>query len=122
MSAKLKEDEFRDRFDAGESLESLGFDLEGAVIEEPQHKRVNVDFPEAVVAKLDRYASLMGVTRQALIKVWIFERLKQEAAQPESRTLSPLSRPHRSIQDAIKAMEENINKVFAEVESKKQRT
>ena len=82
MSAKLKEDEFERRFDAGESLESLGFDLDKAVIEQPQIKRVNVDFPDSVVAKLDRHAALMGITRQALIKVWIFERLKEEAAKP----------------------------------------
>jgi len=79
MSAKLKEDEFRDRFDSGESLESLGFDLDKAAIEKPQIKRVNVDFPDTVVAKLDRHAASMGITRQSLIKVWIFERLKEEA-------------------------------------------
>jgi hypothetical protein len=84
MSAKLKEDEFRDRFDAGESLESLGFDLNKGVIEEPHIKRVNVDFPDSVVTELDRYAALMGVTRQALIKVWIFERLREEAVKPVS--------------------------------------
>jgi hypothetical protein len=82
MSAKqLKEDEFRDRFDSGESLESLGFDLDKGVLEDPQIKRVNVDFPDSVVAKLDRHAALMGITRQSLIKVWIFERLKEETAK-----------------------------------------
>jgi len=82
MSAKLKEEEIRGRFDAGESLESLGFDLEEAVVEQPQIKRVNVDFPDSVVAKLDRHAAQVGITRQSLIKVWIFERLKQETAKP----------------------------------------
>ena len=82
MSAKqLNEDEFRDRFDAGESLESLGFDLNKAVVEQPEVKRVNVDFPEQIVAKLDRHAAQMGITRQSLIKVWIFERLKDESAK-----------------------------------------
>ena len=71
MSAKLKEDEFRDRFDSGESLESLGFDLDKAAIEKPQIKRVNVDFPDQMVAKLDRYAASIGITWQSLIKVWI---------------------------------------------------
>jgi hypothetical protein len=61
MSAKLKEDEFRDRFDAGESLESLGFDLETAELEEPQSKRVNVVFPDSMVTKLDRHATSMGI-------------------------------------------------------------
>jgi hypothetical protein len=80
MSAKLKEDEFRERFDAGESLESLGFDLSKGKIEEPEIKRVNVDFPDHIVSKLDRHASAMGITRQSLIKVWIFERLKAETS------------------------------------------
>lgn len=40
-----------------------------------QLKRVNVDFPLWVVQGLDRKAGLLGVTRQALIKLWIAERL-----------------------------------------------
>jgi hypothetical protein len=40
-----------------------------------QLKRVNVDFPLWVVEGLDRRAGLLGVTRQALIKLWIAERL-----------------------------------------------
>ena len=38
-------------------------------------KRVNVDFPIWVVEGLDRQANRLGITRQALIKVWIAERL-----------------------------------------------
>jgi hypothetical protein len=37
--------------------------------------RVNVDFPAWVVAALDREAKRLGVTRQALIKLWIADRL-----------------------------------------------
>src|SRR5262249_51786663 len=95
MSAKqqlAEEDKFRARFDSGESLESLGFDLENAVIDEPQVKRVNVDFPDSVVGKLDRYAALMGITRQSLIKVWIFERLNEEDSKSGfENTMAPLS-------------------------------
>ncbi|RYE74107.1 MAG: hypothetical protein EOP19_28300 [Hyphomicrobiales bacterium] len=40
-------------------------------------KRVNVDFPTWVVEGLDREARRLGVTRQALIKLWIAERLPQ---------------------------------------------
>jgi len=39
-------------------------------------KRVNVDFPTWVVAGLDRQAQKLGITRQALIKMWIAERLE----------------------------------------------
>jgi hypothetical protein len=38
-------------------------------------KRVNVDFPVWVVEGLDRQAERLGVTRQALIKLWIAEKL-----------------------------------------------
>jgi hypothetical protein len=42
-------------------------------------KRVNVDFPARVVEALDREARRLGVTRQALIKLWIAERLERAA-------------------------------------------
>lgn len=41
---------------------------------------VNVDFPARVVESLDREAARIGVTRQSIIKVWLVERLKAEAA------------------------------------------
>ena len=43
-------------------------------------KKVNVDFPEWVINALDQEAKKIGVTRQSIIKVWIAERLKEEAA------------------------------------------
>ena len=42
-------------------------------------KRVNVDFPAWVVEALDREARRLGVTRQALVKLWIAERLERPA-------------------------------------------
>ena len=42
-------------------------------------KRVNVDFPEWVVRELDKEARRVGVTRQAIIKTWIVERLDRSA-------------------------------------------
>ena len=43
-------------------------------------KRINVDFPAWVVESLDREAARVGVTRQSIIKVWLVERLRAEAA------------------------------------------
>ncbi|PWT80580.1 MAG: CopG family transcriptional regulator [Acidobacteria bacterium] len=68
------EGELADRFDAGEDLEPLGFDVKKAVVEQPRLKRVNVDFPEHMLAMLDREAELRGINRQALIKTWLYER------------------------------------------------
>ncbi|MEA3041598.1 MAG: hypothetical protein QOC65_1087 [Sphingomonadales bacterium] len=42
-------------------------------------KRVNVDFPQWMVAKLDAEAKRRGVTRQALIKMWLSDRLDRAA-------------------------------------------
>ena len=41
--------------------------------------KVNVDFPEWVIESLDKEAKKISVTRQSIIKVWISERLKEEA-------------------------------------------
>ncbi|MCO4321988.1 type II toxin-antitoxin system BrnA family antitoxin [Aliidiomarina quisquiliarum] len=45
-----------------------------------ESKRINVDFPAWVVESLDREAARVGVTRQSIIKVWLVERLRAEAA------------------------------------------
>jgi len=37
--------------------------------------------PIWMIQKLDRQASLIGVTRQSIIKVWLSERIKKEYAE-----------------------------------------
>lgn len=44
-----------------------------------QIKRVNVDFPLWMVEELDKQANHLGVPRQALIKMWIAEKLPPQA-------------------------------------------
>jgi len=44
-------------------------------------KRVNVDLPIWMVSELDKHASLIGVTRQSIIKVWLSERIKTEKSE-----------------------------------------
>jgi hypothetical protein len=51
-----------------------------------EQKRVNVDFPQWVIEALDIHAARMGVTRQSVIKVWITERLNQEAVDQKARS------------------------------------
>ncbi len=41
--------------------------------------RVGFDLPTAMVAKLDAEAKRRGVTRQALIKMWLSDRLDRAA-------------------------------------------
>ncbi len=42
--------------------------------EEP--KRVNIDFPSWMVQSLDKEAKHIGVSRQAVIKMWLSEKLQ----------------------------------------------
>lgn len=62
------------KFDQGEDIADL-IDWSQAKRINTEIKRVNVDFPTWVVEGLDRQANRLGITRQALIKVWIAERL-----------------------------------------------
>jgi hypothetical protein len=39
-------------------------------------KRVNLDMPQTMVAKLDTHARKRGVTRQALDKMWLADRVE----------------------------------------------
>ena len=47
--------------------------------EEP--KRVNIDFPSWMVQSLDKEAKHIGVSRQAVIKMWLAEKLKELNSQ-----------------------------------------
>lgn len=79
MDTKLKTisaAEFDRMFDDGEDI-SAYVDWSNARRPGLEPKRVNVDFPTWMVEGLDREAKRLGVTRQALIKLWIAERLPQ---------------------------------------------
>lgn len=71
--------EFDRRFDAGEDVSEF-FDLSRATRPGHVKSRVNVDFPRWMIQRLDLAASRAGIARQALIKSWLAERLKADAA------------------------------------------
>ena len=71
----MKAREFDRKLDTGEDV-SGHVDWSKAKRPNEQAKRVNVDFPAWVVDGLDRRVRHLGVTRQALIKLWIAERLQ----------------------------------------------
>lgn len=75
----ISAEEFDRRFDAGEDI-SDHVDWTNARRPGLEPKRVNVDFPIWMVERLDRNAQRLGVTRQALIKMWIADRLESTAA------------------------------------------
>jgi hypothetical protein len=70
----MKAKAFDWRFDIGQDV-SGHVDWSKARRPNLAMKRVNVDFPVWVVERLDQQAWHLGVTRQALIKLWIVERL-----------------------------------------------
>jgi hypothetical protein len=43
----------------------------------PSYQRVNVDFAPPMVRELDAVATARGVTRQALIKMWLADKLDE---------------------------------------------
>ncbi len=70
----ISAEEFDRRFDAGKDV-SAYLDFSKATRPNRKSQKVNVDFPGWMVNSLDREARHLGITRQALIKVWIGERL-----------------------------------------------
>ncbi|MGR6034923.1 MAG: type II toxin-antitoxin system BrnA family antitoxin [Candidatus Nitrosoglobus sp.] len=72
----MKASEFDKQFDEGESVIEW-LDLEQASRPELEVKRVNVDFPAWMVQALDKEARRVGVTRQALIKLWLADKLSK---------------------------------------------
>lgn len=74
MVKKISATELDAKADHGDSIVEY-LDLAKARRPGQSIQRVNVDFPLWVVEALDREAQRQGVPRQALIKVWITERL-----------------------------------------------
>ena len=75
----MKAKDFDKKFD--EAKEDIIDELDLSNIKRPNQtpRRVNVDFPEWMIASLDKEAARLGVTRQSIIKVWLAERLERPA-------------------------------------------
>ncbi len=70
--------EFDRRFEAGEDVSQF-MDLAKARRPGREVQRVNVDFPKAFLAEIDREADRVGVPRQAWIKTALASALKRLA-------------------------------------------
>ena len=75
---KISSEDFDRKFDEDEDISEF---VDWSKMRRPgrEVRRVNVDFPSWVVEALDREAARLGVTRQALVKLWIAERLGRTA-------------------------------------------
>jgi hypothetical protein len=76
---KTKASEFDRAFDEGEDITDR-LEIEKARRVNYETRRVNVDFPDWMIQAMDREARRLGVTRQALIKLWIAEQLDRKKA------------------------------------------
>ncbi len=75
---KISAEEFDRRFDDGKDVSAF---IDWSTAHRPglEIKRVNVDMPSAMIERLDKQAKRRGVTRQALIKMWLADRLDTAA-------------------------------------------
>ncbi len=69
ISQKTTKENLEDRFNSGQSVIDY-FDLDTSII------RVNVDFPAWMVKALDEESKKRGVARQALVKMWIADKIE----------------------------------------------
>ena len=65
--------EFDKKFDKGEDIsEYLNFD-EAVVV-----RRVNIDIPQWLLDALDKEALRLNVSRQAIVKMWLSEKIDEQ--------------------------------------------
>jgi hypothetical protein len=76
----MKAEQFDQKFDSNDDDIIDDLDLSSVTRPNQSQKRINVDFPSWVIDSLDKEASRIGVTRQSIIKIWLVERLEQQAA------------------------------------------
>lgn len=82
----ISNEELERRFDEGEDItQFMEMDTLRRPNQEKAARRISMDVPEEMVRGLDRAANRMGVNRQAVIKVWLTERLDQEAERELAR-------------------------------------
>ena len=77
----MKAKELDKKFDNGQSIIEY-LDISSAKRPTQSQKRVNVDFPLWMIRSLDKEAKRLGIPRQAIIKIWIAERLERASVRP----------------------------------------
>lgn len=75
---KTKASDFDKKFDDGESV-AADLDFSKARRPAEEQKRINMDVPVWMLDALDREAKRLGVSREAIIKLWLAERLQTAA-------------------------------------------
>ena len=72
----MKAESFDQHFDQGENITEF---LNLSEARRPGHesRAVAINFPQWMLDALDREARRLGVTREAIVKVWLAERLER---------------------------------------------
>ena len=78
-SRTITVEEFDRLFDEGSDEIAAFIDRSKGRMVYPKPQRVNVDFPPLMVRQLDAEAGRRGVTRQALIKMWLADKLDEQS-------------------------------------------
>jgi hypothetical protein len=73
----IKASEFDRKFDSNEDL-LKHLDLSNSKRPGLEAKSVRIDFPSWMLDGLDKEAKKLGVTRQAIIKLWVSDRLHND--------------------------------------------
>jgi hypothetical protein len=72
----MKTSQLDKKFDENQEDVLEYFDISKIKMINEEPKRVNIDFPAWMVESLDKEAKHIGVSRQAVIKMWLAERLQ----------------------------------------------
>jgi hypothetical protein len=78
----MKASEFDKRFDEGEDI-TAALDLDGAKRPYREQEWVRVNLPSWIIESLDREAARLRVTRESIVRIWLAERLKNPAHEPD---------------------------------------
>ena len=72
----MKAKELDQTFDEGKDISGF-LDLSMAARPGQAKKRINLNAPVWMVQSLDKLVTCRGISRQALIKIWLSEKIKQ---------------------------------------------
>lgn len=76
----MKAEELDKIFDEGKEDIIPYLDLKSAKKIHQRSKRINLDLPQWMLESLDEEARKIGVSRQAIVKLWLSEKLGNKSA------------------------------------------